>query len=124
MTPLAANVLVGPTASGKSAVAQYLAQLARPQRPILSADSMTIYRGMDLGTAKPDAAERAAVPSFGFDLVTYRREAATWHLNLGPLCRLSREAGRTRFSVLPALFAPRQPVPANAPAPAPAAGQP
>ena len=68
MTPLAANVLVGPTASGKSAVAQYLAQLGRPPRPILSADSMTIYRGMDVGTAKPDAAERAAVPTFGFDL--------------------------------------------------------
>ena len=68
MTPLAANVLVGPTASGKSAVAQYLAQLARPPRPVISADSMTIYRGMDVGTAKPDAAERAAVPSFGFDL--------------------------------------------------------
>ena len=68
MTPLAANVLVGPTASGKSAVAQYLAQLGRPPRPVISADSMTVYRGMDVGTAKPDAAERAAVPSFGFDL--------------------------------------------------------
>ena len=70
MTPLAANVLVGPTASGKSAVAQYLAQLGRPPRPVISADSMTVYRGMDLGTAKPDAHERAQVPSFGFDLAT------------------------------------------------------
>lgn len=68
MTALSAHFLVGPTASGKSAVALYLAQASRPPRPILSADSMTIYRGMDLGTAKPDAAERAAVPSFGFDL--------------------------------------------------------
>ena len=65
---LVGHVLVGPTASGKSAVALYLALHARPHRPIVSADSMTIYRGMDLGTAKPDAAERAAVPSFGFDL--------------------------------------------------------
>ncbi len=69
MSELAAHFLVGPTASGKSAVAQYLAQLSRPPRPVISADSMAIYRGMDLGTAKPDAAERAAVPSFGFDLV-------------------------------------------------------
>ncbi len=69
MTALSAHVLVGPTASGKSAVALHLAQRARPPRPILSADSMTVYRGLDIGTAKPDAAERAAVPSFGFDLV-------------------------------------------------------
>ena len=69
MSALAAHFLVGPTASGKSAVAQYLALLGHPTRPILSADSMTIYRGMDVGTAKPEAADRAAVPSFGFDLV-------------------------------------------------------
>ena len=68
MSGLCADILVGPTASGKSAVALHLALQARPPRPILSADSMTVYRGMDLGTAKPDAAERAAVPSFGFDL--------------------------------------------------------
>ena len=65
---LAAHILVGPTASGKSAVALHLALLSRPPRPILSADSMTIYRGMDIGTAKPDARDRAAAPSFGFDL--------------------------------------------------------
>ena len=69
MSALAAHFLVGPTASGKSAVAQHLALKSRPPRPVLAADSMTIYRGMDLGTAKPDAAERRSVPSFGFDLV-------------------------------------------------------
>lgn len=69
MSALAAHLLVGPTASGKSAVALHLAMEARPPRPILAADSMTVYRGMDVGTAKPDAAERAAVPSFGYDLV-------------------------------------------------------
>ncbi len=68
MSALAAHYLVGPTASGKSAVALQIAQESRPVRPILSADSMTIYRGMDIGTAKPDPAERAMVPSFGFDL--------------------------------------------------------
>ncbi len=70
MSAVAAHILVGPTASGKSAVALHLALAARPHRPILSADSMTVYRGMDIGTAKPDAPERAAVPSFGFDLAT------------------------------------------------------
>ncbi len=68
MSALAAHFLVGPTASGKSAVALHLALQARPPRPLIAADSMTVYRGLDLGTAKPDAAERAAVPSFGFDL--------------------------------------------------------
>jgi tRNA dimethylallyltransferase len=70
MSGWAAHILVGPTASGKSAVALHLALAARPHRPILSADSMTIYKGMDLGTAKPDAQERKLVPSFGFDLAT------------------------------------------------------
>jgi tRNA dimethylallyltransferase len=69
MNGLCAHVLVGPTASGKSAVAQQIAHAARPPRPILSADSMTVYRGMDIGTAKPGVEERGAVPSFGFDLV-------------------------------------------------------
>ena len=66
---LAAFVLAGPTASGKSAVAQCLALESRPPHPVLSADSMAVYRRMDLGTAKPEPADRAAVPSFGFDLV-------------------------------------------------------
>ena len=68
-TPLAAYFLVGPTASGKSAVAHCLAQESRPPAPLISADSMAIYRGMDVGTAKPEAADRAAGPYFGLDLV-------------------------------------------------------
>ncbi|NLG35263.1 MAG: tRNA (adenosine(37)-N6)-dimethylallyltransferase MiaA [Lentisphaerae bacterium] len=69
MTALCAHVLVGPTASGKSAVAQHIAQEPHPPRPILSADSMAVYRGMDIGTAKPGTADRAAVPTYGIDLV-------------------------------------------------------
>lgn len=61
-----AFVLVGPTASGKSAVAQLLAE--QIGAPVVSADSMNIYRGMDIGTAKPSPAERAGVPTFGIDL--------------------------------------------------------
>jgi tRNA dimethylallyltransferase len=68
MTPNkpSAFVLVGPTASGKSAVAQILAE--RTGAPIVSADSMNIYRGMDIGTAKPSPDERARVKTFGVDL--------------------------------------------------------
>jgi len=51
--------LVGPTAVGKSAVALDLARLIGCE--IVSADSMQVYRGMDIGTAKPTAAERARV---------------------------------------------------------------
>jgi len=51
--------LVGPTAVGKSAVAVPLAR--RLNGEIISADSMQVYRGMDIGTAKPGAAERSQV---------------------------------------------------------------
>jgi tRNA dimethylallyltransferase len=57
-------VVVGPTASGKSGLALGLAErLISTGRPaeIVNADSMLVYRGMDIGTAKPSAAERARV---------------------------------------------------------------
>jgi len=60
--------LVGPTASGKSALALELAR-RRPQVELVSVDSMCVYRAMDIGTAKPTKAERAAVPYHLVDLV-------------------------------------------------------
>jgi tRNA A37 N6-isopentenylltransferase MiaA len=62
----AAWLLVGATAVGKTAVAHYLAE--RLGSSILSTDAMLVYRGMDLGTAKPSRAERAAVRYLGIDL--------------------------------------------------------
>jgi tRNA dimethylallyltransferase len=62
-----AVLLLGPTASGKSAVALALAE--RFGGEIVSADSAQVYRGMDIGTAKPDAATRAAVPHHLLDLI-------------------------------------------------------
>ncbi|MFN4242884.1 MAG: tRNA (adenosine(37)-N6)-dimethylallyltransferase MiaA [Tepidisphaerales bacterium] len=59
--------IVGPTASGKSAWALRLA--GELGYEILCVDSMTVYRGMDIGTAKPSPAERAAVVHHGLDLV-------------------------------------------------------
>jgi tRNA dimethylallyltransferase len=58
--------LTGPTASGKTAVALELAR--RLDADVLSLDSMAVYRGMDIGTAKPTPAERAAVPHHLVDL--------------------------------------------------------
>jgi tRNA dimethylallyltransferase len=60
-------VLTGPTAAGKSALALALAE--RHQFEILSMDSMAVYRRMDIGTAKPSAAERGRVPHWLIDLV-------------------------------------------------------
>jgi tRNA dimethylallyltransferase len=70
--------LVGPTASGKSALALRLAEQLGGE--ILSADSMQIYRGFDIGTGKPTAAERALVPHHLLDVATPLEtwDAARW----------------------------------------------
>ena len=60
-------VLAGPTASGKSALALELA--ARLPLEIVSVDSALVYRGMDIGTAKPTPAERADVPHHLIDIL-------------------------------------------------------
>jgi tRNA dimethylallyltransferase len=62
-----AILLMGPTASGKSALAMAIA--ARLPVEIVSVDSAQIYRGMDVGTAKPGAEERRAVPHHLIDIV-------------------------------------------------------
>ena len=59
-------VLAGPTASGKTALAIALAEAL--QGEIVSCDSVAVYRLMEIGTAKPSAAERARVPHHGLDL--------------------------------------------------------
>jgi tRNA dimethylallyltransferase len=60
-------VIVGPTASGKTSLAIELAK--KYDGEIICADSRTIYKGMDIGTAKPTADEQAIVPHWGLDLV-------------------------------------------------------
>ena len=59
--------IVGPTAVGKSSLALALAPLFKGE--IVSVDSMQVYRGMDIGTAKPTPADRAAVRHHLIDLV-------------------------------------------------------
>ncbi|MFN2483375.1 MAG: tRNA (adenosine(37)-N6)-dimethylallyltransferase MiaA [Candidatus Limnocylindria bacterium] len=79
--------IVGPTASGKSALALALAE--RMPVEIVVADSRQVYRGMDVGTAKPDAATLARIPHHLVDLVEPDQPftAATW-------TRLARDAVR------------------------------
>ena len=62
----AAVYLTGATASGKSALALRLAK--RLGGEIISVDSMQVYRGLDIGTAKPSAAEQAEVPHHLIDV--------------------------------------------------------
>ncbi|WP_042422567.1 tRNA (adenosine(37)-N6)-dimethylallyltransferase MiaA [Comamonas granuli] len=68
--PLPAIALAGPTASGKTAGALALAAVIGRQVPveIISVDSALVYRGMDIGTAKPTAQERACVPHHLIDI--------------------------------------------------------
>ena len=78
-------VIVGPTGVGKTAVA--LALAAHWPLTIISADSRQVYRGLDIGTAKPDAPTRRRVPHVGLDLIDpgqrysagrFARDAAAW----------------------------------------------
>ena len=62
-------VLAGPTASGKSEVALLLAEQVGGE--IVSVDSMQVYRGMDIGTAKPSSADRARVPHHLIDIAEF-----------------------------------------------------
>jgi tRNA dimethylallyltransferase len=59
--------IVGPTASGKSALAVWLAE--RLGGEVLACDSTQVYRGFDIGTAKPGAAERRGIPHYMIDVV-------------------------------------------------------
>ncbi|MDY0329698.1 MAG: tRNA (adenosine(37)-N6)-dimethylallyltransferase MiaA [Thiomonas sp.] len=64
--------LVGPTASGKTAAALYLVQQARQRGEtveLISMDSALVYRGMDIGTAKPGPQERAQAPHHLLDIL-------------------------------------------------------
>jgi len=60
-------VIVGPTASGKSALAMELAKTYDGE--IICADSRTVYKNMDIGTAKPSKQDQEEVPHWGLDLV-------------------------------------------------------
>ena len=86
--------LAGPTASGKTAAA--LALAAEIPLEIVSVDSALVYRGMDIGTAKPTAAERAAVPHHLIDILDPAESysAARFATDAGRLIDEIRARGR------------------------------
>ena len=89
-------VLAGPTASGKTALALALAEQFAGE--IVSCDSVAVYRGMEIGTAKPSLAERARVPHHLID-IAFPDEPCT----AGHYARIAREtiAGITQRGRLP-----------------------
>ena len=105
-------MITGPTGAGKSALVMALAR--RVPLGIVSADSRQVYRGFDIGTAKPSAADRACVPHAGLDIAEpdTRYSAAAWAADavrwMDDVRRLGREptiVGGTGFYIR-ALTAP------------------
>jgi len=88
------RVVCGPTGAGKSALALELAE--RYGAVILSADSRQIYRGFDIGTAKPTTSDRSRVPHLGIDVAdpAERYSAARWADEARSWMADARAAGR------------------------------
>ena len=100
---LAANLnkplfLLGTTASGKSAAAMELARAfgGGERAAILALDAMQVYRGADIGTSKPSAADRAEIPHGGLDLVKFGApfDVAQYLAHAAEFLRVQHEAGR------------------------------
>ncbi len=93
------RVVCGPTAAGKTHAAMLCASFA--DVAVISADSRQLYRGFDVGTAKPAPAEREAVPHHGIDVLepTERASAAWWASRAEGWIRESIAAGRTPLVV-------------------------
>ena len=93
-----ALVLLGPTASGKSSLAADLA--ARLPVEIVSMDSAQVYRGMDIGTAKPSVAERARVPHHLIDVVDPDQAYSTGRWREEAISKIQEILGRKRIPLL------------------------
>jgi tRNA dimethylallyltransferase len=92
-----ARILTGPTASGKTRLALELAR--RLDAEIISMDSMALYRRLDIGTAKPTAAERALVPHHLVDVLQpWEAASVAWWLQEAVKC--CREIGSRGKQVL------------------------
>ncbi len=94
-----ALILTGPTASGKTALALDLAEELNAE--VVAMDSMTLYRGMDVGTAKPTADERRRVPHHLLDVLDPAESAsvAWWLGRAAAACRDIEARGRRALLV-------------------------
>jgi tRNA dimethylallyltransferase len=93
-------VLVGPTAAGKSSLAAALVRryaAAGRRAEVVNADSMLVYRGMDIGTAKPSKTERAEIRHHMIDLLDVTETATVAEFQ--QLARRAIEDCRARFAI-------------------------
>src|SRR3954463_14300195 len=80
-----ALILTGPTACGKTALALELAE--RVGAEVVAMDSMTLYRGMDVGTAKPSPEDRRRVPHHLIDVLDpWESASVAWWLEQAAAC--------------------------------------
>ena len=93
-----ALLLLGPTACGKTAATLALAE--RFPIEVVSVDSAQVYRGMDVGTAKPDAAERARVPHHLLDIVDPTQSYSAGRFREDALRLVAQIHARGRLPVL------------------------
>lgn len=93
-----ALALCGPTASGKTALSLALAE--RLGAEIISCDSMQVYRGLDIGTAKATPEERARIPHHVIDLVAPDEAFSVEHYRRAALCAADGIAGRGRLPLI------------------------
>ena len=96
--PLRALGIAGPTASGKSALA--LAAAQRWPLEIISVDSAQVFRGLDIGTAKPSAAERAAVPHHLIDILDPAQAYSAAQFVADARCLITEINQRGRIALL------------------------
>jgi tRNA dimethylallyltransferase len=92
-------VILGPTASGKSDVAMALAE-RHADAEVVVVDAMQVYRGMDIGTAKPSSADRAGVAHHCLDLVDVSAEFTVADFAASARRALTSIAGRDRRALL------------------------
>jgi tRNA dimethylallyltransferase len=90
--------LVGPTAVGKSKLAVALAH--RLGGEIISADSMQIYRGMDIGTAKPTLSERQKIPHHMLDVVSPSQPFSVYKYRLQAIHKMTKLITRGKLPIV------------------------
>lgn len=91
-------VIVGPTASGKSELAIRIARQFNGE--IISADSRSLYKGMDLGTAKPTGAEQKAIKHWGLDLLEPDQKFSAKEFKNFALAAIADIKGRHKLPIL------------------------
>lgn len=91
-------VLLGPTASGKTALSLALAEKFNGE--IVSCDSVAVYRDLEIGTAKPTAAERAQVPHHCIDIVSPERDYSAGDYQRDGRAAIAQVVARRRLPIV------------------------